>query len=139
MTMARLAYNLFPRDSEIGEIYGPVSVDDLKQVGPTTVLVRMKSAEQMDSALASSMVQEHLERLGHHVVRFFRARRQLLHGGFTGPNEGQTFKTKGHKLVVDCDAPSKEFLQSHYAVVQLRNVDTAVHQGADLKTFRPIQ
>ena len=123
MTMPRFAHVLFPADTELGTVFGPISVDDLKQVGTTTVLVRLKSAEQAIAAVSSPLVHDHLEALGGRVVQFFRARRQLVFGGYTGPNKGQTFKKRGNKLAVDGDAPSKEFLQSHAAVVQLRNVD----------------
>ena len=125
MSMTRLAHTLFPAGTEMGSIYGPLTVDDLKQIGTTTVLVRMKSAEQAESALSSSLVQEHMEKLGHTVVQFFRARRELQHGGRTGPNKGQTFQKRGNKLAVDTDTPPKDFLQSHAGVVQLRNVDVS--------------
>lgn len=137
MTMARFAHVLFPANTELGEIYGPISLDDLKKVGTSTVLVRMKSEEQARSALSSSLVQDHMVNLGTSVVQFFRARRQLVFGGFTGPNKGQTFKKRGNKLTVDVDAPSKAFLQSHAAVVQLANVDKAFTKECISKFVEP--
>ena len=137
MTMARFAHALFPAGTELGEIYGPVSVDDLKKVGTCTVLVRMKSEEQAGSALSSSLVQDHMVNLGTSIVQFFRARRQLVFGGFTGPNKGQTFKKRGNMLTVDVDSPSKAFLQSHAAVVQLANVDKAFTKEHISKFIEP--
>lgn len=137
MTMSRFAHVLFPADTELGTTYGPIDVDDLKQIGTTTVLVRLKSAEEASSVVASPLVQEHMEKLGHSVVQFFRARRQLVFGGYTGPNKGQTFKKRGSKLAVDADAPSKKFLQSHAAVVQLTNVDAAITKEHISKYVEP--
>jgi hypothetical protein len=135
VSVGKLAHTIFPQDTEMGSIYGPLSVDDIKQLGPTTVLVRMKSKEQVASAMSSSIVQERLVTLGHYDVQFFRARRELHFQGVTGPNKGNTFKRRGNRLAVEIDTPSKEFFQSHAGVIQLRNVDVSITREEISKHF----
>jgi hypothetical protein len=123
MSDRKLAHILFPVDTELGAEFGPINADDVRKIGPKTFLVRMKSADLVNSAIESESLLQHLTQLGHHKVQLFRARRQLVFAGFTGPNKSQMYKKAIDKLYVDCDVPSLKFFQSHAATIQLRNVD----------------
>lgn len=138
VSLAKLSHLIFPAGSEIGAIYGPLAIDDIKQLTPTSILVRMKSKEQVESALSSSLVQERLATLGHYEAQFFRARRELHHHGYTGPNKGQSYKRQGMRLVVDIDTPSKEFFQCHAGVIQLRNIATSMTKEDISTHFEPM-
>mmetsp|Transcript_4335 Transcript_4335/g.6233 ORF Transcript_4335/g.6233 Transcript_4335/m.6233 type:complete len:789 (+) Transcript_4335:134-2500(+) len=130
----RLVHAIFPKGSEAGRIYGPLESDDIKRLTPTVVLIRLKSEDQGESILTCSLMKEHMSELGRSNIRFFRARRELIHGGYTGPAHGQIYQKRGKKLVVDGDKPSNELFQSHSGVIQLTNLHSSFTK-ADLTDF----
>jgi hypothetical protein len=122
-TSVSLARTLFPEDTEVGTAYSGLTPDDIHFLSAHSVLVRFSSEEQADSAVDSLLVRERLEELSRFSVRFFRARRELVHAGFGGPARGWELRKMGPRLVVDGDMPTKKFFLQHSRVAYLRDVD----------------
>lgn len=118
---------LFPPGSELETAYASslASASDVYFKSSTCVLVRLASAEQAASAASSRIVAERLAEVGLYPVRYFMARRELVHAGFTGPVKDDEVRVMGTRLVVDGDMPSKEFFQSHARLLHVRNLDPA--------------
>jgi hypothetical protein len=137
MSAARLSHALFPADTELGSVYGPVASDQILLTSATTALIRFESAEKADSAVSSGMLSEHLKKLGTSRIQYFKARRVLVHAGFGGPNKCREFKKRGNRLVVDGDAPSPEFYRSHAGVIHLRHLDPSATKQELAEIFQP--
>jgi len=120
-----LLRTLFPPDSELETVYGS-HLDASKDVyflSSTRVLLRFSSAEEASAAISSRLWEERLEDVGLYPVRFFRARRELIHAGFTGPVKDDEVRVMGPRLIVDGDMPSKDFFLSHPRCLHVRNLD----------------
>lgn len=124
-TPSSLLRTLFPPDTEMETVYGS-SLDASKDVyflSSTKVLLRFPSAEQASSAITSQLWDKRLQDVSLYPVRYFRARRELVHAGFTGPVKDDEARVMGPRLIVDGDMPSKEFFQSHPRCLHVRNLD----------------
>jgi hypothetical protein len=119
---------LFPPGSEVETAYRDVSHEDFAFRSSTRVLLRFASREQAESAVGSILIEKQLQDLGRYAPRLLRARRELVHAGYDGPNRSTERRVMGRRLVVDGDMPSKSFYLSHAGVVHVRNLDSAVTQ-----------
>ena len=126
MNAAKLAHDLFPSDTELASAYGPLDANQILITSPTTALIRFDSAEKAEAAVTSDSVQERMKEFGKSRLQFFWTKRELVPGGFTGPNKGNELKRRGPRLIVDGDVPSKKFFISHAGCVHLRNLDDSV-------------
>lgn len=120
-----LLSTLFPPDTELQTAYGS-SVDPSKDVYFLTTnkaLIRFQSAEQASSAVTSRLWGERLADVGLYAVRYFRARRELVHAGFSGVAKDDEVRVMGPRLLVDGDMPSKKFFQSHPRCLHIRGLD----------------
>jgi len=120
------SHNLFPANTEVGSIYGPLSTENICMISPTTALVKFESADKADSAVSADVVKTRLGELSECRIRYFKAKRELVLKGMTGPGKLQEMFVKGPRLVVDGDAPSKDFFLDHYDVIELRNLHPKV-------------
>jgi hypothetical protein len=136
-TAAALARNLFPPGTDVAEVYG-LTTDNIRMVSPTSALVRFGSADMAESAVSSSMVQQRLEEVGQHRVRFAKARRELVFTGkHGGPDRTDRLRELGPRLIVDGDMPTKQFYLSHADTVHLRNLDPSVTKQQIADFFQP--
>jgi len=126
MSANYLVHNLFPKDDELGSIYGTLSSEDVVKTTATEAIVRLQSAEQAESAVSSALLRQRLEELGASRLRYFKAKRELVFAGFMGPNKGEPYQERGRRLVVSGDKPPDKFFQNHGAVLQLRRVDLSI-------------
>jgi hypothetical protein len=139
-TPSSLLRILLPPDSELETMYGK-SVDASKDVyflSSTKVLLRFASVDEAKSFVSSSFLPPRLEDFGMYRVRYFRARRELVHSGFTGPANDDELRVMGPRLFVDGDMPSKDFFQSHPRCIHVRQLDP-LEQNVELLTdlFQP--
>lgn len=137
MNESKLASALFPANTEVGKLYGPITADQLKMTSPTTALLHFASPEQAESAVFSDRVQTHLASLGTSRVRYFKAKRELLNAGYAGPNKWARIEKRGSRLFLSGDVPSKDFYRSHAGVLALRNLDLGVTKKDIAKYFQP--
>ena len=117
---------LFPPDTELETVYG-AHIDPSKDVvvASNTAWFRFPSADEAAAAAASTVLQKRLEKVGLYRVRYFLARRELVHKCFSGPAKDEEERVKGPRLIVDGDMPSKEFFQSHPRCIHVSNLDPA--------------
>ena len=123
LSPGRLAYTLFPAGSELEQIYGSLPTANVLKTSATTMLFKLKSEAEAVSVLASVLVLKRLEQLGTHKIQYFKAKRDLVLKGFTGPANGQANYLRGDKMMAVGDAPSDEFMRCHASVLQIRGVD----------------
>ena len=135
-TARTLVEKLFPVGTEVGTVY-QVSPGNIHFVSPTHALIRFSSEEQAESAVVSHVLGEQLKAFGVYPIRIFRARRELVHAGFDGPNKMKEKRSMGSRLIVDGDMPTKKFFLSHAGVIQLRNVDINVKREDIAAAFQP--
>jgi hypothetical protein len=136
-TATALARNLFPPGTDVAEVYG-LTTDNIRIVSPTSALVRFESADMAESAISSSMVQQRLEEVGQHRVRFAKARRELVFTGkHGGPDRTDRLRELGPRLIVDGDMPTKQFYLSHADTIHLRNLDPSVTKQQIADFFQP--
>lgn len=126
-TSFSLARALFPLDSEVAVSYG-VPEEHIFFVSSDSALIRFKSKEMAESALASELMAQHLEQVvGLYRVRYQRARRYLTHKGYEGPlPRYREVRKLDDKLIVDGDMPTRKFYRSHAGTISLRNLDSTV-------------
>ena len=124
-TPTSLVRTLFPPDSELETVYGKSldATQDVYFLSSTKVLLRFSSAEEAAAAVDSRLWMDRLADVGLYPVRYFRARRELVHAGFTGHVKDEEVRVMGPRLIVDGDMPSREFFQSHPRCIQVRNLD----------------
>jgi hypothetical protein len=132
-----LARSLFPEGTEVGTVYSGLTKDDIYFLSANTVLVRFSSPEQAESAVDSLLIRDRLEELAQFSVRFFRARRELVHAGFGGPARGWEVRKMGPRLVVDGDMPSRNFFLQHSRVAYLRDLDPSLTKEDIAAAFQP--
>eukprot|EP00980_Cylindrotheca_fusiformis_P028185 scaffold22586_cov138-Cylindrotheca_fusiformis.AAC.5 len=126
-TASSLAKTLFPAGSEVGEVYGSISVQDVVMISPNSAVVKFESSEVAEQAIHSSIVQQRLTEIGQHRVRYSKARRELVYTGLHGGPGGQDRLRKlGSRMIVDGDMPTKKFFLSHAGTLLLRNLDPSV-------------
>ena len=123
MSSALFAHIFFPAGSELGQIYGAISVTDVLKASDTTMLLKCQSEAQATSMLASVLVYKRLEELGTYKIQYFKAKRELQRFGYTGPNKWAPKLLRGNKMVVAGDVPSDEFFRCHASMVQIRGID----------------
>lgn len=136
-TSKSLARSLFPEGTEVGTVYSGLTPDDIYFLSANTVLVRFSSQEQAESAVDSLLIRDRLEELAQFSVRFFRARRELVHAGFGGPARGWEVRKMGPRLVVDGDMPSRQFYLQHSRVIYLRDLDACLTEEDIAAAFQP--
>jgi hypothetical protein len=135
---AVLARTLFPSGTDVGEIYGSIKNADIMMKSSHTALLRLESAEMAESAVTSSMVQQRLEDMGQHPIRYMKARRELkFTGKHGGPDGTERIRELGSRLIVDGDIPTKKFFLSHAGTVHLRNLDPTVTKQQIADFFQP--
>jgi hypothetical protein len=127
-TPVTLMRALFPPGSEVEAVHGDVAPEDFAFRSSNNVLLRFSSQKKAESAVGSMLLEEQLRNLGRYAPRFLRARRELVHAGYDGPNRSTEKRVMGLRLIVDGDMPSKSFHLSHAGVIQVRNLDSAVTQ-----------
>lgn len=121
-SLVTLAEALFPKEQEVGKVYD-VSPENLLFTSSQECLIRFKSAEEATSASDSQLIRSQLDQMGRaYPVRLYRARRELVHAGFIGPDRREK-RNLGPRLVVDGDMCTKPFYISHAAVLFVRNLD----------------
>ena len=126
-TTSILEKSLFPSGSEVGEVYGNLSADDIVMVSPTSALLKYESADVVEQAVNSSIVQQRLKEFGQHRIRYSKARRELVFTGKHGGPGGQdALRDLGSRLIVDGDMPTKKMYLSHARTLHLRNLDSSV-------------
>ena len=138
-TPASLASTLFPSGTDVGEIYGRITVDDVHMISPSAALIRFESAEMASSALTSSMVEQRLVDIGQErKVRYAKARRELVFNGkHGGPDGTERLRAMGPRLIVDGDMPPKQLFLSHANTIQLRYLDPSVTKKQIAEFFQP--
>jgi hypothetical protein len=136
-TSKSLALSLFPEGTEVGTVYSGLTPDDIHFLTANAVLVRFSSLEQAESAVDSLLIRDRLEELAQFSVRFFRARRELVHAGFGGPARGWEVRKMGPRLVVDGDMPSRKFYLQHSRVASLRDLDPGLTKEDIAAAFQP--
>ena len=138
LTPTLLAVSIFPPDSEVGEIYGPLSSDRIVMLSPSSAVVAMASSELADNAITSSLVKERMFELGQHHIRFAKARRELVYTGtHGGPDGTDRLRKLGPRLIVDGDMPTKGFFTSHASAIFLRELDPSLTKGDIAAFFQP--
>jgi hypothetical protein len=137
MTAARLARELFPADTDLSNMYGPLDIKQILITSPTSALVRLDSAETVEMAISSEAVQERLAEMGEYPIQYFLAKRDLVPAGFTGPNRGNAARRWGQRLIVDGDVPSDAFFRSHAGCVLMRNLDDNVTEKDIAEFLKP--
>ncbi len=139
LTPSVLASKLFPSGTDAGDlVHGGLTADDFVMLSPHRAVLRFESKEHAESAVKSTIVEQHLKDFGKHTIRYSRARRELVYTGkHTGPGGRDLERELGAKLIVDGDMPTKNFYLSHAKAVHLRNLDPDVtkHQISDF--FQP--
>ena len=128
---------LIPEGSELEAVYGNVTPQDFYFQSSTSVLLRLASSEEADSAVSCRLLNEQLHHLGQYVPRLYRARRELVHGGWERPRKLHEKRVVGPRLIVDGDMPSKPFYLSHAAVVHARHLDPTLTQEELSLAFEP--
>lgn len=136
-TPSSIANKLFPKNTEVGEVYGDIEPEDVHFLSRSSVLIRMSSRDQAESAIHSSLVQFRLSEFGRYPIQIFRARRELVHAGYRGPGKLHEIRRVGPRLIVDGDMPSKNFHISHAGTVCLWNVDKSLSKNDINKIFQP--
>ena len=136
-TATSLLRELFPVDAEVGAVYDGMSTEDFQFLSSTRVLIRFASRDHAKSALDSHLLRDQLNSIGQYKVRYFRARRELLHAGFDQPTKSKEIRKPGTRLIVDGDMPSRKFYLSHAGVVHLRNVDPMLTKEEISKIAQP--
>lgn len=136
-TPVSLARDLFPKGTEVGAVYGNLPPDSFYFVSTTSVLVRFASKEQAQSAIESKVVRDRLATFGKYPVRFFRARQELVHDGFSGPHKAYERRRMGPRLIVDGDMPSRNFYLTHAGVLKLSNLDPTLTKEDISRAFQP--
>ena len=136
-TNPTLLSNLFPSDSDLAEVYGSVSVDDVIFTSRTSAVIRFASEEMAQSALQSALLRHQVDEIGQYPVQFFRARRELVHDGYTGLRKAHEKRAMGPRLIVDGDMPTKDFYLTHARVIQLRGLDLSITKEELTKAFQP--
>ena len=133
-----LASSLFAEDTEVGQVYGNFSPEDVVMLSPNSAVVRFGSAEMVESAVNSSMVQERLIEVGQHRIRYSKARRELVYTGLHGgPANIHRLRALGPRLIVDGDMPTKKFFLSHASAIHLRNLDPSLSKRDISDFFQP--
>ena len=122
LTPGKLAYILFPSGSKLEQIYGSLTVDQVLKSSDTTMLIKIKSEEAAASMLASNLLAKRLEELGTHKIQYFKAKRELMLKGFTGPNNWAPKYLRGDKMVVAGDVPSDKFMRCHASCLHIRGL-----------------
>jgi len=136
-TPSSLMRVLLPVGSEVEAAYGDMTTGNFHFLSSTHVLIRFHSKEQAESAVDSVGLRERLKVLGQYPVRYFRARRELVHAGFEGPNQAYEKRSMGPRLIVDGDMPSKKFFLSHARLIQLEGLDLEVTKEEVSAAFQP--
>jgi hypothetical protein len=136
-TSKSLAHTLFPEGTEVGTVYSGLTPDDFHFLSANTVLVRFSSQEQAESAVDSLLIRDRLDEVAQFSIRFYRARRELIHAGFGGPARGWEVRKMGPRLIVDGEMPSKKFYLEHSRVVSLRNLDPDLTKEDIAAVFQP--
>jgi hypothetical protein len=132
---ASLAETLFPSDLEVGLVFGDRKPEDFVMLTPHSAVLRFESAEKAESALLSSLVEQRLQELGRHRIRYSKARRSLVYTGkHTGPLGTEPERILGNQLIVDGDMPKKSFFLSHSMTLHLRNLDPSLSKQ-DISDF----
>ena len=133
-----LASSLFAEDTEVGQVYGNFSPEDVVMLSPNSAVIRFGSAEMVESAVNSSMVQERLIEVGQHRIRYSKARRELVYTGLHGgPANIHRLRALGPRLIVDGDMPTKKFFLSHASAIHLRNLDPSLSKRDISDFFQP--
>jgi len=134
---ASLLQELFPEGTEVKTIYGDVKPEDIYFLSPSTALIRFSSEEEANSAVESMMIQDRLQELGKFPVRFFRARRELVHIGFGGSANLNERRRQGPRLILDTEMPPKNFYISHANTIHVKNLDVSTTKEEISKAFQP--
>lgn len=134
-----LASILLQEGTEVGEIYGKnLNTEDIVMLSPNSAVLRLESAEMVESAVHSTMLHERLLEVGQHRIRYHKARRELVYTGkHGGPTGTDRLRALGPRLIVDGDMPSKAFYLSHAETIHLRNLDPAVTPQEIALFFQP--
>ena len=136
-TARSLIDNLIQSDESTAKVYGDVTTNDIYFISETRVLIRFRFKQQADAALESILWEQSLEQLGQYPIRYFRARRELVHVCFGGAGKSTEIRKVGPRLIVDSDMPSKSLYVSHAGTLHLRNLDPYVTKEEISAAFQP--
>ncbi|KAL7566648.1 hypothetical protein ACA910_017716 [Epithemia clementina (nom. ined.)] len=122
-TKKSLAEDLMPEYSELAQVYGSLVPSAIYLLSSNSALVRLSSADQVESILQSSLFHNRLKEMGTYKVRFLRARRELKHAEMHPYDRKEEIRVNGPRLIVDgIHMPSRIFYISHASMLIVRNL-----------------